>query len=394
MKKPGICIISEKQQILGIGGTETVSYLLKEELKKNDYNVWSTFFIQETELEHNDLLLPDREDYHSFKNKSFFINKIIENEIKIVLLQGECDSFLMDICLEAKKATNIKLICAYHFNPLMRIKAYDDYVENLLNNSSSFIKPIYKLYFEIKRKSFRAKMQEIIKKEILKYDFENIDAFVSLNKNYTDFFKNICPTSHKNKFYTIENPIILDKQEDFHNKENVILFVGRLTFQKRLDRFLYVWQKIYKKNPLWSVVVVGDGNYANEYKKLTKNLQIKNISFVGQQPTEDYFKKSKVICMTSSYEGLPMVLIEAQKYGCVPISYDSFDAATNIIKHGHNGVLIKPFRQNEYKKAINDIISNEEIRKQMALNGIKYIEKFNIKTIIQHWIELFNKLQY
>lgn len=29
-----ICIVSECQQILGVGGTETVSYILKEELKK------------------------------------------------------------------------------------------------------------------------------------------------------------------------------------------------------------------------------------------------------------------------------------------------------------------------------------------------------------------------
>ena len=392
MKKPGICIISEKQQILGIGGTETVSYLLKEELKKNDYNVWSTFFIQETELEHNDLLLPDREDYHSFKNKSFFINKIIENEIKIVLLQGECDSFLMDICIEAKKATNIKLICAYHFNPLMRIKAYDDYVENLLNNSSFFYKILYKLYFEIKREAFRVKMTEIIKKDFLKYDFENIDAFVSLNENYTHFFKNICPTPHRNKFHTIENPIILDKQEDICNKENIILFVGRLTFQKRLDRFLYIWQKIYKKNPQWSVVIVGDGNYANEYKRLSNNLKIKNITFVGQQPAEDYFKKSKIICMTSSHEGLPMVLIEAQKYGCIPIAYNSFGAATNIIVNKHNGLLINPFKQKDFIKALDYVINNENEREKMALNGFEYIEKFNIKTIINHWIRLFNKL--
>lgn len=392
MEKPNICILSEKQQILGIGGTETVSYLLKEGLKKNDYNVWSAFFVQEAKLEQTDLLFPDKEDYHSTTNKNFFINKVIENRIKIVLLQGECDSFLMDICIEAKKHTDIKLVCAYHFNPLMRIKVYDDYVENLLNHKSILFKPLYKLYFKIKRKSFRAKTLQFIKNEFLKYDIENINAFVSLSKNYTDFIKGLYSTSQRDKFHTIENPIILDKEKEIYKKENIVLFVGRLTFQKRLDRFLYIWQKIYKKNPQWSVIVVGDGNYADEYKRLANNLQIKNITFVGQQPTEKYFKRSKIICMTSSHEGLPMVLIEAQKYGCVPIAYNSFGAATNIIENMYNGLLIEPFKQKEFIKALNHIISNEKIREQMAFNGIEYIEKFNIETIIQHWIRLFNEL--
>lgn len=392
MGKPNICIISEKQQIPGIGGTETVSYLLKEELKKNNYNVLSAFFIPVAELEQTDIMFPNTENYHSTTNKSFFINKITENRINIVLLQGECDSFLMDICIEAKKTTDIKLICAYHFNPLMRIKGYDDYVENLLNHTPFPIRPLYKFYFKLKYHSFKSQTLDTIKKEFLKYDIENIDAFVSLHQKYTDFFKSIYPTPHRNKFHTIENPIILDKQEDIYNKENIILFVGRLTFQKRLDRFLYIWQKIYKKHPHWTVVVVGDGNYANNYKELANELQINNIIFVGQQPTEDYFKKSKIICMTSSHEGLPMVLIEAQKFGCVPIAYNSYGAATNIIVNKHNGLLIKPFKQKDFIKALNFIISNEKIREEMALNGIEYVEKFNIKTIIQHWIRLFNKL--
>lgn len=393
MKKPNICIISEKQQILGIGGTETVSYLLKEELRKNNYNVLSAYFISLAEREQTDIIFPNTKDYHSTANKAFFINKITKNKINIILLQGECDSFLMDICIEAKKVTGIKLVCAYHFNPLMRIKGYDDYVENLLNHTPFPIRQLYKFYFKLKRHSYNSRTLDTIKKEFLKYDIENIDAFVSLHQKYTDFFKSLYPTPHRNKFHTIENPIILDKQEDICNKENIILFVGRLTFQKRLDRFLYIWQKLYKEHPHWTVVVVGDGNYANEYKKLAKDLKINNISFVGQQHTENYFKRSKIICMTSSYEGLPMVLIEAQKYGCVPIAYNSFGAATNIIRHMHNGMLVKPFRKMEYTKAIDYIISNEEIRKRMSLNGIEYIERFNIKTIVPHWIELFNKLQ-
>lgn len=391
MRKKNICIVSEKQQILGIGGTETVSFLLKEELTKRGFNVWSAFFIACSQTTKADLLFPDA-NYYSKANKSFLIRMIIKHRIDIIIIQGECDNFLMDLCIEAKNATQVKLVCSYHFNPLMRIKVYDDYIERVLYRIRTFIRPLYKLYFEIRRQAFTSKTLKIIRKEFRKHDIEYIDAFVSLNKKYTEFFQNIYDKQYSEKFHTIPNPIILDNCQTTYDKENIILFVGRLTAQKRLDRLLYIWGSIHKQHPDWKLVIVGDGNYSIEYKILANRLKLGNVEFAGQQPSEEYFKKSKIICMTSSHEGLPMVLIEAQKHRCVPITYNSFESATDIVENMHNGILIKPFEQGEYAKSLNYLISNEDVLNRMASNGIVYVRRFDIKTIIKYWIKLFNAI--
>ena len=138
--------------------------------------------------------------------------------------------------------------------------------------------------------------------------------------------------------------------------------------------------------------MVGDGYYANEYKKIATNLGLRNINFVGQQPSEGYFNKSKIMCMTSSHEALPMVLIEAQKHGCVPIAYNSFEAAKDIIQNGHNGLLIKPFKHREYEKALTRLMNEEDYRESIAKNGSTFIEKFNIEIIIKDWIKLLTSL--
>lgn len=44
--------------------------------------------------------------------------------------------------------------------------------------------------------------------------------------------------------------------------------------------------------------------------------------------------------MTSIWEGLPMTLIEAMHYGCVPIAFDSFAALYDLIDNGNNGFII------------------------------------------------------
>ncbi len=388
-----ICIISECQQILGVGGTETVSFLLKNELKKNGYNVTSLFFIQKSALTEEDLLFPDSIDIASIKNKNYLINLIVEKKIEIILSQGTTHDNILNLCTEAKTHTNIKLVHTNHFNPLMGIKDYDDYKEKLINKKNNPIKKFFfSLILEIKRPWYVFNSKKSISNRYRKIDIDNIDAFVSLNEEYSRFSSRLFSPQHKEKFHTIANPIVIDDYANNKTKENIILFVGRLSSQKRLDRLLYIWNSIYRKFPEWELVVVGDGYYANEYKKIATNLGLRNINFVGQQPSEGYFKKSKIMCMTSSHEGLPMVLIEAQKYGCVPIAYNSFEAAKDIIQNYHNGVLVAPFNEKEYTKALRTLITNDEMRKRLAANGKEFIKKFDSKMIVKEWIKLFNSL--
>ena len=179
---------------------------------------------------------------------------------------------------------------------------------------------------------------------------------------------------------------------DSSNKENIILFVGRLTAQKRVDRLLYIWKALHTRNPEWKIVIVGDGEYANEYKQLSKKLQLKNVEFAGQQPSKEFFKKGKIVCITSSHEAQPMVLIEAQQWGCVPIAYNSFESATDIIQDKYNGVLVKPFKQEEYAKKLSELMINEVYWMRLANNGSKFIKKFDINAVIKNWINLFNNL--
>lgn len=389
-----ICIVSECQQILGVGGTETVSYLLKEELKKNGYSVWSVFYVATRELCSEDILLPDKQDICSSRNRNSLINTILDKNIDIILLQGAPVKGLLELCVYAKKETGTKLVYAYHFNPLMSIKAYTDYKEKCIRKINNPItKLLTSICLEIKRVWYNYQNTKKTREKYREYDIENIDAFVSLNKEYTSFFKKLFLAHHDNKFHTIANPITINNINELYEKENIVLFVGRLVSLKRLDRLIYIWWELYRKFPDWKLIVVGDGEHANEYRSIVQKLKLENIEFVGQKSSEEYFKRSKILCLTSSHEGLPMVLIEAQKYGCVPVAYNSFESATDIIQNRHNGLLITPFKQKEYIRSLEELMSNDRFREELAKNGISHIQKFNIEQIIKEWIALFENLQ-
>ena len=383
-----ICIVSECQQVLGVGGTETVSYLLKNELIKNGYHVWSMYFIPKASKTEIDIEFPEKQDICSNENIRTLIDAIKKHKIDIIISQGAPFKGLLELCIEAKRANKCKLVYCYHFNPLKANREFNDYKERYLLNRSFILKPLYSLYFEFKRHFF-------IKRDIKFFkeiEIAEVDAFISLNKDFTNFLRGLYPNEFKERFHTIPNPIVLDDNELISEKGNIILFVGRLTYQKRLDRLLNIWKKMHHTFKNWKIVVVGDGEYANEYQRITEKLQLKNVDFVGQKASEEYFKKSKIICMTSSHESFGMVLLEGQKYGCIPIAYNSFESASDIIRHGYNGILITPFNEQEYINGLKTLIMDESIRESLANNSKDSVKKFDAKIIVKKWIHLLETL--
>ena len=121
-------------------------------------------------------------------------------------------------------------------------------------------------------------------------------------------------------------------------------------------------------------------------------LKIKNIDFTGNVNPEKYYKESKILCLTSTYEGFGMVMIEAQQYGCVPIAYDSFESLGDIIDDGVNGFKISPFKNKKYTEKMELLINDENLRKKMSLNAMESCKKFYAKVIAQEWMKLFNKI--
>lgn len=393
MKYKNIGIIDINQHAPGIGGVETVGYLLKEELIKKGYSVWTIFFTQKTKKSNTDIQFPDKDTFDSIVNQNFLIKTITNLNIEILIIQGGYKEELLKLCVETKKKTPIKLILPIHFHPLMGIKEYDDYKERFIRGSkNSITRAVRCMYCKLKQVIFTKKQIRHIEKSYKNPYYNNIDAFVTLNNEYTKIIKSFIDSNTKGKFYTITNPLIINGQMESSNKENIILFVGRLTAQKRVDRLLYIWKALHTRNPEWKIVIVGDGEYANEYKQLSKKLQLKNVEFAGQQPSKEFFKKGKIVCITSSHEAQPMVLIEAQQWGCVPIAYNSFESATDIIQDKYNGVLVKPFKQEEYAKKLSELMINEVYWMRLANNGSKFIKKFDINAVIKNWINLFNNL--
>lgn len=97
------------------------------------------------------------------------------------------------------------------------------------------------------------------------------------------------------------------------------------------------------------------------------------------------------MCMTSIYEGTPMVVIEAMQCGCVPMVYDTYAAARDMINDGTDGFVIPPFNVEAYAEKLACLMDNGHIRSKMACEAKKSSRRFDGDAIIGQWEQLLLK---
>ena len=107
----------------------------------------------------------------------------------------------------------------------------------------------------------------------------------------------------------------------------------------------------------------------------------------------DEYNKSSILCMTSTYEGLPMVLLEAMACGLPIISYACKCGPKDIIVEGKNGFCISENNEESFILKLSQVIENDDLRKKMKVYSYDESLKYSEETIMQKWIDLFEKLK-
>ncbi len=216
------------------------------------------------------------------------------------------------------------------------------------------------------------------------------DCLVLLSKRFVPEMRAYVGDFAPDKVMGIGNPapftVVKGVEE---KKENRLIFVGRLNHtQKKVNLVLDLWKEIYNDFPNWHFDIIGDGPAMLELEERVKSEKIERMVLHGWQDPCSYLEKAKMFCMTSAFEGFPMVLVEAQAYGVVPFAFDSFTALPDIIDSETNGFIFPKFMMQPYVEKLKLLMRDEEMRKQMAGNGQCSLSKHSVTLVVDQWLEL------
>ena len=171
-----------------------------------------------------------------------------------------------------------------------------------------------------------------------------------------------------------------------HNQK--IVTIGRLTDQKNYIHLLRAWEKIYTSIPNWKLHIYGEGEQFGMLQEYIDKNVLQNVTLKGvTSDVKSVYEESSFFVMSSKYEGLPMVLIEAQSFGLPIVSYDCPNGPSDVIQNGQNGLLIKTQDIPGLAKAMLELASSPDLLTQFSKNSLLNARKYQVEQIINIWVE-------
>jgi glycosyltransferase involved in cell wall biosynthesis len=193
----------------------------------------------------------------------------------------------------------------------------------------------------------------------------------------------------REKMLILENPIETGKYPivkridlSGQQKKYIIGMVARLVPQKKPNDFIYMARQLNNINPNIEFVIVGDGRLNSEVRKLILDLNITNITMLGNRT--DYLEVMStfsVLVMTSLWEGLPYAPIEAILLGIPTVLTDVSGVRDLLGKYAQEWIV--PLNSpDQMAMIVNRILLNYSDEKQKALLiRQNIIERFDTKII-------------
>lgn len=237
---------------------------------------------------------------------------------------------------------------------------------------------------------------------LMRRTYTQADFIVAVSKGVAeDLSSNLgIPLSRIN---IIANPVI---SKDFHQRAMapvahpwfedksvpVLLSVGRLSRQKDFPTLLRAFAKVRASRPARLVVI---GAAIKLRKTQEKQLELSqlatkigvadDVAFLGYQPNPiAYMARASLFVLSSLYEGLPTVLIEALAAGCPVVSTNCPSGPAEILNNGEFGHLVPVGDSDALARAICDALDRPTDRETL----IKRAEAYNFDTAIRAYEEL------
>lgn len=221
------------------------------------------------------------------------------------------------------------------------------------------------------------------------------DGGVFQTSKARDYYKRLAPKS-----VVIPNPIDpnikLPEIVDYSSRPKEIVYVGRMSIhQKRQDILLKVMEHIHNQLPDYRLRMYGDGKDMEKLKVMTKEKGLEDVViFEGAvNNVVDRIKNARLMLLTSDYEGIPNVILEAFQAGVPVVSTDCSPGGCRVlIDDGING-YITPFRNDEItaQKAM-DLLLNEKLAQNFIYNSRKKLLAFSPEKIFSQWDKYINTI--
>lgn len=214
-----------------------------------------------------------------------------------------------------------------------------------------------------------------------------VDATVVLTKADARDYR----TAHAPRIYEIPNFTFFCKKEPSKCERKILLAVGRHAPQKGFDLLIKAWAKT--KVDGWKLRIVGSGDDKPANMKLAKDLGVTDrIEFTEAIPNIAHeFQSASCFVLSSRFEGLVLVLIEAKMMGLPCISFDCPNSPREVIRDGVDGWLVSNGDTDALAECLSLRLSNLNVLREAGRSArLDAMERYSSECVLSKWLSLFS----
>ncbi len=197
-----------------------------------------------------------------------------------------------------------------------------------------------------------------------------------------------------NKFKKSDKEANLLKNElNIKDNDFVILYVGRLNFDKGVVDLINSFIK-FKNNNMHLIILGRDeANIINYVKKIHSDINSRNIHFINESNfPENYMSIANILCLPSYREGFGNVVIEAAAMGVPSIVSRIYGLCDSII-NGETGFFFEPGNVDDLYIKIKYLFSNQDILNNMKVNCKSFIiDNYDSKIISKSLVDFYTRI--
>lgn len=175
----------------------------------------------------------------------------------------------------------------------------------------------------------------------------------------------------------------------------VWLAVGRFVEAKDYPNMFQAFAEVVKAGRSAVLLVAGDGGLRNSLEEMVDELGIRRrVRFLGiRRDIPSLMNAADGYVMSSAWEGLPMVLLEAAATG-LPVVATDVGGNREAVIHGKTGFLVPPKRPDALARGMLRLMSMDpDDRKRMGQEAREYVvSTYSLEKVVNLWIDIYRSL--
>lgn len=205
------------------------------------------------------------------------------------------------------------------------------------------------------------------------------------------------PSRQRKKGIVLPNPLDISRLPEVYEgqREKIVVSAGRLDDQKNFPLLMDAFAKFHENHGEYRLVIYGEGAKREELeKKAAETLPEGSWSLPGRvSDLPQRISRCGIFALSSDYEGVPNVLIEAMAVGTPSVSTDCAPGgAAALIENGKNGLLVPVGDAQALAQALSDMADHPEEAARMGREAVRIRESLDAHKVTAQWLNYLRSL--